>query len=275
MSLDAAWIKDAAAAQGWVAMDTEFAPKYPFEPNATMSMFSWLGELFSFTPDYFRRRPPDSSGVPANRDWRELNSCITAPLNQRDINACASFATCSVGDARARIAGLHPGQSAPLFHYFCTLGRTITSGADFDWIAEMTLQKGLPYAISASDSLRDKDACPALGAPQTLEVSAFYSFKTVEEVKREIAKHGPVMANMDLREDFHKWYRSGIYKPTGLQIRSLHAVCLIGYDDKAGCWIGKNSLGTEWGEGGGFFRIAYGAAGILTNGEPVYSLDLA
>jgi C1A family cysteine protease len=42
-----------------------------------------------------------------------------------------------------------------------------------------------------------------------------------------------------------------------------HCVTLIGYDDAQGCWIGKNSWGTGWGEAG-FFKIAYGECGIET-----------
>jgi C1A family cysteine protease len=36
---------------------------------------------------------------------------------------------------------------------------------------------------------------------------------------------------------------------------------IIGYDDDAAVWIGKNSWGLDWGEEG-FFQIAYGECAI-------------
>jgi hypothetical protein len=35
-----------------------------------------------------------------------------------------------------------------------------------------------------------------------------------------------------------------------------HAVCLVGFDDDAKCWLVENSWGAEWGDGG-FFGIPY------------------
>ena len=43
----------------------------------------------------------------------------------------------------------------------------------------------------------------------------------------------------------------------------LHCVEVIGYSEADECWICKNSWGTSWGDGG-YFKIAYGQAGIDT-----------
>ncbi len=40
-----------------------------------------------------------------------------------------------------------------------------------------------------------------------------------------------------------------------------HAIALVGYDDAGGYWIGKNSWGTGWGDGG-FFKIGYGECSV-------------
>ena len=63
-------------------------------------------------------------------------------------------------------------------------------------------------------------------------------------------------------QDFFS-YRSGVYRHvTGGQAGG-HCVEIVGYNDAQGCWICKNSWGTNWGEGG-FFRIAYGQCQLET-----------
>ena len=41
-----------------------------------------------------------------------------------------------------------------------------------------------------------------------------------------------------------------------------HAVCLVGFDDDAKCWLVENSWGAEWGDGG-FFGIPYDQMGYM------------
>ena len=65
---------------------------------------------------------------------------------------------------------------------------------------------------------------------------------------------------MTVYDDFMH-YTGGVYSPTSSVNLGGHCVCVVGYDDTNGCWIGKNSWGTGWGEGG-LFRIAYGQCGI-------------
>jgi hypothetical protein len=275
MSLDSKWIKRRAAELGWEARSEEFEPLIPLQRGINQSTFEWLTQLFSFSQGPFKQRPREPGAiVPKEKDWRDEPGCITSPGHQKDVAACVAFATCAVADARARIAGSRPKPLSPLYHHFCSMARPINNGADFDLLAEKTLDLGLPFAADGTESLRDPNGCTALAVPPKMHVAAFYTFETADEVKREIALHGPVMGEIDLREDFEKWYRGGIYRPTNLPVTSKHAVCLVGYNDSDQCWIGKNSMGTGWGEGGGFFRIAYGTSGVLADGDPFYSLDL-
>lgn len=268
MSLDPVWIQQKAVELGWVARTDEFEPLIPLREIGQ-------GTVAWFSSGPFKQRPPEpGAAVPSRKDWRDTIGCITPPGHQKDVGACVSFATCAAADARARITGLQPKPLSPLYHHFCSMDRPINNGPDFDFLAEKTLELGLPFAAAGTNSLRDPDSCHALAVPPKMRVAALYSFETAEEVKCEIALHGPVMGNMDLREDFEKWYRSGIYRPTNLPVISSHAVCLIGYNDDEQCWIGKNSMGIDWGEDGGFFRLAYNSSGVLTEGIPFYSLDL-
>ena len=112
-----------------------------------------------------------------------------------------------------------------------------------------------------------------ISSPNRARVSACYTFSEAQEAKEELVRYGPLVAVMELREDLHKWYGGGIYRSISAPSSYTHAVCVVGYDDKAGCWICMNSFGNAWGESG-FFRIAYGDSSLLTGRNPAYSLDL-
>jgi C1A family cysteine protease len=81
-------------------------------------------------------------------------------------------------------------------------------------------------------------------------------------IKNWIATKGTVTGCFIIYQDFFS-YRSGVYRHvTGSQAGG-HCIEIVGYDDAQGCWICKNSWGTNWGAGG-FFRIAYGQCQIDT-----------
>ena len=61
--------------------------------------------------------------------------------------------------------------------------------------------------------------------------------------------------------------RSGVYQHVSGGYAGGHCVSLIGYDDAQGCWIAKNSWGTDWGESG-YFKIAYGQCRIENYPQP-------
>ncbi|RZB41249.1 Peptidase C1 and/or Propeptide C1 domain containing protein, partial [Asbolus verrucosus] len=91
----------------------------------------------------------------------------------------------------------------------------------------------------------------------------FILSKDVEEIKREIMLNGPVVAHMDVWYDFEA-YGGGIYRHTGNSGKRdfKHAVKLIGwgFDTMQGnsYWLGVNSWGPRWGEGGAFKIIRGG-----------------
>ena len=84
----------------------------------------------------------------------------------------------------------------------------------------------------------------------------------ISAIKNWISTKGPVSACFIVYDDFFA-YTSGVYRHVSGANRGGHCVSLIGYNDSEGCWIGKNSWGTGWGESG-FFRIKYGDSGIDT-----------
>jgi C1A family cysteine protease len=117
---------------------------------------------------------------------------------------------------------------------------------------------------------------------RTTAIAGWIGTTDTAEMKEALAERGPIVATLTLYEDFRS-YSGGIYRHTYGGFAGSHAVTLVGYDDTEGYWIGKNSWGTDWGEdkdgnpnGGGWFRIYFGQAGIDDYAYiPLLSVDRA
>ena len=76
----------------------------------------------------------------------------------------------------------------------------------------------------------------------------------------EVINYGSVSAVFEVFADFFQ-YEAGVYSHVTGEYAGLHAVVLMGWGEEpsgAKFWIVKNSWGSAFGEGGGFFRIARG-----------------
>ena len=109
----------------------------------------------------------------------------------------------------------------------------------------------------------DQD-CTGLCADASSRLATIGSWQELDypaDMKAWIAERGPVVGTMKVYEDFYRLYAGGVYRYTAGADIGGHCICIIGYDDRRRCWIGKNSWGTSWGESG-FFEIGYGECGI-------------
>lgn len=87
--------------------------------------------------------------------------------------------------------------------------------------------------------------------------AAGWPVSRADKIKAELATRGPVACGIHVTESFEK-YAGGIYSEFHLFNLPNHELALVGYgvdaDTGEEYWIGRNSWGTYWGEGG-FFRI--------------------
>jgi len=87
-------------------------------------------------------------------------------------------------------------------------------------------------------------------------------------MKAEIYHRGPIGCGIMVTPLFLN-YTQGVYQEWTPFISINHEIAVVGWganDDGTQYWIGRNSWGTSWGEGG-FFRILMGRdnIGIETN----------
>eukprot|EP00244_Chara_vulgaris_P012612 TRINITY_DN672_c0_g2_i11.p1 TRINITY_DN672_c0_g2~~TRINITY_DN672_c0_g2_i11.p1 ORF type:complete len:640 (-),score=83.83 TRINITY_DN672_c0_g2_i11:1276-3162(-) len=104
---------------------------------------------------------------------------------------------------------------------------------------------------------------------------SLFPIKRADKIKAEIFKRGPVSCGIHATRKFDE-YKGGVFQQMTVPLVPNHEVSLVGWgiDDATGkeYWIGRNSWGTYWGEGGLFrIRMHYFNLGVersCTWGEP-------
>ncbi len=137
-------------------------------------------------------------------------------------------------------------------------------GKAFDF---MVYKQGIPLAsiFSKSEYKRgEKFTCkPTAGFKSASSWDYVNSppdkLPSVEQLKRALIEHGPVVAPIVYDECLAN-YRGGVFNENDNGMVN-HVVLLIGWDDTKQAWLIKNSWGTEWGEKG-FGWIKYGSNNI-------------
>ncbi|MBO4207504.1 C1 family peptidase [Micromonospora echinofusca] len=210
-------------------------------------------------------------GAPTSFDLRDVGGInYSTPIrDQGNCGSCVAFGVAATMEHVLRYSQRDPNLVVDLSeaHLFYCHGRADGRHCRSGWLPEPALgaccDKGVTteecYPYTAGDQ-----NCTGLDPNWQNSRAVVTQWQDVSgnpaSMKRALALYGSIVACMYVYQDFYA-YRTGVYRHLSGELAGGHCVTLIGYDDVQGCWIGKNSWGTNWGDGG-FFRIAYGECGI-------------
>jgi len=249
------------------------------------------GSRIIYMPDHNERshvtepepwRSMNLSDLATDVDWRNVNgvNLVTKDLNQHIPQYCGSCwahgAMSSLAD-RIKIIrkGAWPDYNLSV-QYILNCGTSVAGscyGGSATGAFQFAKDKGIPldtclpyqaddFACTPINTCRNCKGPPGEGtcwAQQNYTrfwVDQYSEVSGVSKIMAEIATRGPVAAGIDatVLED----YTGGIITTT--QPSSInHIISIVGYGTSGGVdyWIGRNSWGQYWGEGG-WFRIVRG-----------------
>ncbi len=195
--------------------------------------------------------------------WKEH---LAPPRSQGSCGSCWAFATLAVFEAAENISNgfdkdfdlseQHIVDCANASDGFdvgtCAGGYTVMT---YDYLQRKgaALESQVPYKErdgSCDRSLKPKDKIANWGF-----VDQNGSVPSVDKLKAAMCNYGPVSASVFVSPAF-KAYTGGVFDQNSSG-QTNHAVSLVGWDDKRGAWLLRNSWGTWWGEDG-YMWIKYG-----------------
>jgi C1A family cysteine protease len=198
-------------------------------------------------------------------DWRNRNGNHVTPVkDQGNCGSCVSFCSCGLVESMSSIEQHQLLDLSEADLNFCSSHGPSCGGWWPDQALDQVKTRGVsddacfPYSTAGVPNPTCK-AC-ADRDKRAVKITSHGSIANVVDRKNYLTNTGPCSAVLHVFNDFFS-YHNGVYHHVSGADVGLHCVEVIGYSEAEHCWICKNSWGAGWGDGG-FFKIAYGEAGI-------------
>jgi C1A family cysteine protease len=204
-------------------------------------------------------------------DWRNRNGNHVTPVkDQGYCGSCVSFGTTATVES---MASIEKGELLDLseadLHFCSSHGPNCDGWWPHEAIGQVMI-RGIPdeacFPYKSAFDPPPPNPKSIIGPnrdARAVSVQQTSTLALMEERKNYLSEVGPCCAVFQVFDDFYS-YAGGVYHHVTGGPMGLHCVQVIGYSESEQCWICKNSWGTGWGAGG-FFKIAYGEAGIDTD----------
>ena len=216
------------------------------------------------------------SHLPQSFDWRNNGGDWTTSVKNQgeQCGSCWAFASIGILESYMKITNHNPSLNVGLAEQYlisCDSDDDGCDGGDFETAIPYLVDKPGPdgkvgtvpradYQYSEeTGSCKDLSDYPRYHADKWAYVNetgdAENSLPTVDELKAAIYLKGPIAVGVEDDDAFDN-YDGGIFSSDTIYDETNHAVILVGWGIENGedYFIGKNSVGTDWGEDG-WFRI--------------------
>lgn len=187
----------------------------------------------------------------------DLRPKITQIENQGSCGSCWAFSlTATMRDVLA-LTSQDKGRLSQQYLVDCAKNQYGCNGGFFDAADYLVEPKGAPswnsYPYTAKDGVCKKSEVLS-SIVSWAYVGSEEESPSKEEIQKAILKYGPVSVTVTA-DNFFSSYKSGIFNACR-NGQTNHMVNIVGWDNKMGYWIMRNSWGESWGEKG-FMRISF------------------
>ncbi|MDD2717875.1 MAG: C1 family peptidase [Candidatus Wallbacteria bacterium] len=207
-----------------------------------------------------------SKNLPAKLDWREMKA-VSTPKNQGETMYCWAFSLTGGLESQVMMKGNPELNLSEQDLINCNQNGYNSQTGGFLDAAQCLQDKGLPLEKDCPYIGTDGNCTDDLSRPY--KITGWKMLATDQSnpadtdlIKQAIMDYGPICCGMTIDGNF-MYYSGGVYNHDATGDPN-HAVILVGWDEsmgQVGCWILKNSSGTQWGEGG-FMYIEYGKSRV-------------